>query len=477
MSVIFRQIQFHAVTSPARPAIMLPDRIASFSMIASGTESARAALDGLRLDREKPVALLIENPIRHIILGLALIKSGYAIASVRRDLLNSALEHGISTVLTDERLPAMDGLRSVTVDERWFNNPDPKPAPAPVMAPGRIVRIVFTSGSTGRPKPLAHTLRTTVERMQVMAMAGLGRGERLMCGFGLSGPGFLQSLLTISNGRTICFAPAAEMLPNMIFTGADAFRGSVAQLRALVGAQEELGRPLALKQISVGGALMSFDLLEQARASFGCEITYSYSSEEAGLIGCASGALLTSRRIQENCYFPMAQIKVCGTNDMDLPSGSEGVIHVRSACNSNAFTGALDLPDEASCDWLRTGDRGFIDADGILILGGRGDEVINMGGAKFDPEVIEAVLIQHPLIDSVAVLAMTAPDGGHEAWAFVSRGSGLDAGALNEWFAKRASGEMRAMGFARVELIDSLPKTASGKIDRGFLRSRFSGQA
>lgn len=477
MSVIFSQLHLHAASSPSRPAIMLPDRIASFSMLVSGMESVRSMLEGFRLDREKPVGLLIENPVRHIIVGLALIRSGYAIASLRRDLLNPALSNGFSTILTDERLPLVEGMRPILVDDGWFTQSPAKKIPAVEIAPDRVIRIAFTSGSTGRPKAIAHTHQTTIERIHSMIMLGIGRGERLMSGFGLSGPGFIQALTAIVSGRTICFAPAADMLPSMIFCGADSFRGSAGHLRTLLAAQEAMGRPLSLKYVSTGGALMSSEMAEQVRSAFGCEILNSYSSEECGPIGCASGALLASRAVRGNCFAPATRIRICGDDGMELPAGADGVIHVMSPGGSGPFTGALNLgANVASGRWILTGDMGRIEEDGVFILTGRADEVINMGGAKFDPETIEAILLQHPALSGAAVLRMPRADGEHEAWAFAPRAAGLDAAALNDWFARRVSGEMSSMRFARLEQMDAIPKTASGKIDRGALRARFSGR-
>ena len=475
MSVIFTQIQFHAACSPAKPAIMLPDRVASYGMVASGMESVRSVLDGFRIDRDKPVGVLIGNSARHIIVGLALIKSGFTIASLRRDLVRPALDSGISTIITDENLPPMEGLRTILADDFWFNDPRPKKIPAHAIAPDRVIRIAFTSGSTGRPKPIAHTHQALIDRTNLAAMIGFGQGERVMSTYGVSGPGFMQAVASLVSGRTVCFSPPEQLLSSMLFCGADGFRGSVGHLRTLLAAQEEFGRPLKLKQVSVGGAFMSFDMAEKVRASFGCEIINAYAAVEGGVIASASGGLLASHAVRGSCYAPLSDIRICGDDGQELPMGSDGVIHVRSDRTSGYFNGALDLAHDQACGrWVKTGDMGRIEEDGMLIVTGRADEVINMGGAKYDPEVIEGVLMQHPAIASAAVLRMIGEDGGHAAWAFIPPGAGLSVESLNQWISTRADAGLLSLDFARLIEVDSIPKTASGKVDRGALRKLYS---
>lgn len=478
MSVIFTQIQFHATCSPAKPAIMLPDRVISYGMVASGMESVRSVLDGFRIDRNKPVGILIGNSARHIIAGLALIKSGFAIASLRRDLVRPALDSGISTIITDENLPPLEGLRTIQADDFWFNDPRPKQIPAHAIAPDRVIRIAFTSGSTGQPKPIAHTHQLLIERINLTALIGFGRGERVMSTYGVSGPGFMQAIASLMTGRTVCFSPPEQLLSSMLFCGVDGFRGSVGHLRTLLAAQEEFGRPLKLKWVSVGGAHLSFDMAEKVRASFGCEISNSYAAVEGGVIAAASGGLLASHGVRGSCYAPLSEIRICGDDGQELPVGSNGVIHVRSDRISTSFNGALDLtPDRASGGWLKTGDTGRIEADGMLVVTGRADEVINLGGAKYDPEMLEGILMQHPAIGSAAVLRMIGASGNHEAWAFIPASAGLNLETLNAWIATRADGALHALDFTRLIPIESIPKTVSGKVDRGALRKLFAAQA
>ena len=105
MSIIIQYIEHHAAASPSKPAIILPDRIATYGMVQSGIASAQAVIVDLKLDPERPVGLMIDNPSRHMIVALALMKSGFAIASLRPDLLEAASVAGIDTVIVDGPLP------------------------------------------------------------------------------------------------------------------------------------------------------------------------------------------------------------------------------------------------------------------------------------------------------------------------------------------------------------------------------------
>ena len=155
-----------------------------------------------------------------------------------------------------------------------------------------------------------------------------------------------------------------------------------------------------------------------------------------------------------------------------LPAGAEGRIRVRSPQTSRPFIGAPMEPAGASDAWVYPGDVGRLDPDGVLVVTGRLDEIINYGGAKTDPETIESVLANHPAIVEGAALRMPAADGTQEAWAAVVPRAPLTLEGLNAWLASRLTGELGAFQFARLELVSDIPRTEAAKVARAALRGR-----
>ncbi|HET9444037.1 MAG TPA: 2-aminobenzoate-CoA ligase, partial [Acidimicrobiales bacterium] len=124
-------------------------------------------------------------------------------------------------------------------------------------------------------------------------------------------------------------------------------------------------------------------------------------------------------------------------------------------------------------EWLVTGDRAEVDADGFVHLRGRADDMELVGGICVSPLEVEAVLCRHPGVMEVAVAGVVDPDGGSRLVAFVVPVS--EAAGRNG-----LAGELAALGRAelapykvprQVTFVDALPRTPTGKLRRFVLRS------
>ena len=125
--------------------------------------------------------------------------------------------------------------------------------------------------------------------------------------------------------------------------------------------------------------------------------------------------------------------------------------------------------------WYRTGDLARIDADGYLRITGRVKDVINRGGEKVPVAEIEQLLYRHPAVREVAIVAMPDERLGERACAFVvlEPGGGLDLTAMREYLdAERVA---KTYWPERLESVDSLPHTPSGKVQKFVLRQRAAG--
>ena len=116
-------------------------------------------------------------------------------------------------------------------------------------------------------------------------------------------------------------------------------------------------------------------------------------------------------------------------------------------------------------DAFNVGDLGRIDDDGYLYLEGRADDVIITGGVNVSPAEVEAVLASHPGVAEVVVYGHPSPEWGHEVRALVvpSFGQPLAADLLREWARNRMS---PAKCPKRIDIVDELPRTRTGKVKR-----------
>ncbi|QUH03338.1 AMP-binding protein [Saccharopolyspora erythraea] len=151
-----------------------------------------------------------------------------------------------------------------------------------------------------------------------------------------------------------------------------------------------------------------------------------------------------------------------------LPLGATGEIVVRSP---SLLTGYYEQPEATAHalrgGWLHTGDLGIVDEDGCLHYLGRNKEMIKVSGMSVFPSEVESLLARHPGVLGAAVVPKTDPERGQVPVAFVqpAPGAELDETALREW----ARLNMAPYKVPVVRLVDALPMTATGKIQKGRL--------
>jgi propionyl-CoA synthetase len=125
-----------------------------------------------------------------------------------------------------------------------------------------------------------------------------------------------------------------------------------------------------------------------------------------------------------------------------------------------------------------TKDRGLIDEDGYLVLLGRSDDVINVAGHRLSTSVFEDIIAKHPDVAECAVIGLPDAIKGEVPFALVVSRSALAAAALTAQLVERVRSEFGPVGALRqVVLVPSLPKTRSGKVMRGFIRTVLMGDA
>jgi O-succinylbenzoic acid--CoA ligase len=115
--------------------------------------------------------------------------------------------------------------------------------------------------------------------------------------------------------------------------------------------------------------------------------------------------------------------------------------------------------------WLHTGDVGYLDAEGGLHVLDRRDDLVVSGGENVYPAEVEAVLLEHPSVSEAGVTGVADVDLGARvvAWVVPSAGSAIDIAALAEHCRQRLAGFKRPR---EIRVVDSLPRTAAGKLQR-----------
>ena len=170
---------------------------------------------------------------------------------------------------------------------------------------------------------------------------------------------------------------------------------------------------------------------------------------------------------------PYDTYKVIDADGNDLPLGSQGELVLKGP---GIFTGYYNNPEEnaeafTEDGFFRTGDMAKIDEKGRITLTGRIKEMINRGGESISAAPIEGLIVAHPDVTAVAVIAMPDPLMGERVCAYIQPKSGVELtfdGIIS--FLKEQKASVLQLP-ERMEFVDAMPLTAAEKIDKKVLRA------
>jgi acyl-CoA synthetase (AMP-forming)/AMP-acid ligase II len=211
-------------------------------------------------------------------------------------------------------------------------------------------------------------------------------------------------------------------------------------------------------------------LMEQR---FGVPVLEAYGMTEASH-QMASNPLPPERRLAGSVGRGTGvDIAVFDDAGKPVPIGASGEVVIRGP---NVMHGYEDNPQANAGafvnGWFRTGDVGTLDEAGYLRLIGRIKELINRGGEKIAPREIDEVLESHPAVKEAVAFGVPHPTWGEEVAAAVV----LSAPATEKEllaFSRRRLADFKVP--KRLYIVDSIPRTPTGKVQRRFVSDQFSG--
>jgi len=228
----------------------------------------------------------------------------------------------------------------------------------------------------------------------------------------------------------------------------------------------------SLQTCVCGSAPMPLEVARSWKEKYDIDIWEGYGLSEATTVNCGN---LAGRRPPKygsigKCYQKCNTIKIFDQNDQELPAGQIGEIVIKGPC---VMKGYWHKPEETAevlrNGWLYTGDIGYADEDGYIYLTERKKDLIIRGGENVYPKEVEDVLHNHPQVLEAGVVGVPDPVYGEEVKAFVVlKTAGSASGEeLIDFCKKHLPTYKRPKS---IQLMDSLPKSAVGKILRRELR-------
>jgi O-succinylbenzoic acid--CoA ligase len=338
------------------------------------------------------------------------------------------------------------------VDRAWLERPPRGAAfqPEPIE-PERTLSRVQTSGTGGerRAVDLSYANHHASARASA-ANLGVEPDDVWLCCLPVDHVGGLTILI-----RSVLYGTAAlvhdrfdpDRVAAALSAGVSLISLVPTQLHRLLEQGADLSGPRA---VLVGGGPLPAALLDEA-LSRGVRVVQTYGLTEACSQVCTLSVADASRkRGSAGCPLPGIEVRI-----------ESGEILVRGP---NVAAGAV-APD----GWLHTGDLGRLDEEGYLWVEGRVDDLIVSGGENVRPEEVEAVLAEHPAVAEAAVFGRADPEWGQVVCAAVipRPGSSPGAGELVGHCRRKLSPYKVPKA---VVVVESLPRTASGKLQRRLLR-------
>jgi amino acid adenylation domain-containing protein len=493
--------------TPGAVALICATERISYGELDARASRMALALRGRGVGPERVVALAVDRSVTMVVAALAILKAGGAYLPL--DLgqpparLAAILDRARPVLLLTDGPPPVESPSCPAVDHATLlaeplpiePTPDGSPPTGPTGGEpsDALAYVVFTSGSTGVPKGVLAHHRGVVNHLGfVMREHGIGAGDTVLQIAALAFDASVRDLfgpLTVG-ARVVLLTPRqardpAAMLalvrrhrvtcllsvvPTLLRGLADLSVGTAPSVRLVLFAGERLHPGDCVTARRIFGPRVR---LVNQYGPTECTMTTTYFALPPG--AAVPDSLPVGRPISG------ARVLILDPTGQPVPDGTLGEIYLggvgvaRGYLRAPAETAARFVPDptaQRSGDRIyRTGDRGRLRPDGVLEFHGRIDDQVKIRGQRVEPGEIEAVLRRHPAVREAVVLAY----GETPRLVAHLTGSGIDPDEVRAYLRERLPDYLVP---ARLSVLDALPRTPNGKVDRRALaQSRLADSA
>ncbi|HEY9897935.1 MAG TPA: o-succinylbenzoate--CoA ligase [Pantanalinema sp.] len=463
---------------PHHPAIVYKGEVLTYEALDQRAVRAAATLSGLGVREGDVVAVWSANHPDWAAVAHALGRIGAVLLPLNLRLTDEEiayqLDHaGARLVLADpERLGRGIGARYRVMPLCEAFSAEESDGVPDALDPQRAHTILFTSGTTGRPKAVVLTWANQLSSATASAAAiGLDTRDRWLLAMPMFHVGGLNIVhrCALAQATVLLHArfSAEATLQAVRDEGASMLSVVPTMLRRVLDLWGDRPLPSSVRAILVGGAPIPFDLVErcpQALPTYG--MTEACSHVTLTRLGASP-----SERTTSGAPLVGTDVRIVDDARRPLPTGTPGLIEVRSPTVFKEYLNDPASTAAAKVDgWLKTGDDGFMDAQGCLHVLARRTDLIVSGGENVYPSEIERALEGHPGVAEAVTVGAPDPTWGQVPVAFVvPRAPGLSVTELKEHLAQ---GLARYKQPRDITLLDELPRLGSGKVDRLSLRAR-----
>lgn len=474
---VYTVLQQAAKQWPDRPAVHDEHGTLSFAGLFRESEKLRTALLELGLQPGMGVGMMAKNG-RNFIIGLfAVAGCGATVMPLYHllkkneidDIINDAGLHVIIDDLSGvqpaeqvkEIIPLGAGSFRFSFTGIDFTAPIAPHVEQPVF-------IRFTSGTTGKSKGVVISHRAVLERIEA-ANKGLelGPGDTVVWVLPMAYHFVVSIVLYVRFGAAI--AVVGNFLAKNIIDITNRHNGTLLyssplQIRLLANDSGTTQMPSLKKAISTSAAI-GLDVCLAFKKRFGIDVSQAYGIIEIGL------PMLNYRKSAEHpdavgYALPDFDVAILDDDFNPLPDGATGHLAIKGPGMFDAYLLPAQTREEVTTKgYFLTADYASRTDDGLIKIEGRAKSVINISGIKIFPEEVEAVLETIPGIKMARISSSPHPLMGQiiEGEIVLEEGVTLDVESVISYCKKRMSAFKAPQ---RIRIVESLPMTATGKIQR-----------
>ena len=358
------------------------------------------------------------------------------------------------------------------LDQEWLDTAETGPDDAAIW--------LFSGGTTGTPKAVVQTHKSLVNTTRLYGQGALGLTQlditisvpKLYFGYATGS----NLLFPFSVGASIVLFDEPAR-PEALFSRIETHRPTVLvnvpsainQMLSDPGAGE---RDLSsLRFATSAGEALPETLYHQWRDTFGIELLDGLGTAEMWHVFVSN----TVGDVRPGTLGRVVQgfeIKACDDEGVEVGADEVGRLWVRGdSLGLEYWESPAKTEDAFRGEWFVGGDLVSIDTDGYVTHRGRADDAIKVKGKWFRPQEVESVLLDHPAVGEVAVLAINDEAGLARPIAFVVRTGEVEEQELIDWVLDQLEAYKHPR---RVHFVSELPQTHLGKVDRAALKSNVS---
>ena len=369
----------------------------------------------------------------------------------------------------------------------WEERRDPASLAALRPDPNDVTLLIFTSGTTGEPKGVMHTHNTAVaannplpERLGISSDSVIHMASTLahLTGF------LYGARLPVQNGATGVLQDVwdpkvfIDLIEQHGITYTSAATPFLHDTLSVEGIRDR--KVDTLVRFCCMGAPIPRNMVRLAKEILPRMLVLGgWGQTENALVTLSRPGDPEDKIVETDGYpWPGMEIRTAGLGDSEpVPAGTEGRLQVDGAFLFVGYAKRLEMT-RASFEeggWFDTGDLAIIDEDGYVKLSGRTKDVIIRGGENIPVVYVENALYEDPRIEGVAVVGMPDERLQERAVACVTLKPGATLSFQDMQDFLRERGVARQYWPERLDILDELPRTPSGKILKYQLRDRYAG--